>query len=566
MNSITVLILGLVVFFVGYRVYAKRIDSRVIKSDARKATPAKMHMDGVEFMPVSRNILFGYQFISIAGVGAIVGPMVAIQWGWLPALMWILLGTLFIGWVQDYSCAMMAIRKDGASLAQLSYTLVSPRARTVFRCLVCFFLLVVAGSFGNIAVEAATAHKSSPLGWLFLTIGGLLAGQMIFRWKKSILLCTLVCVLIALFGVWLGTVAPSDKLLGTALSGYRPLWAVAVLIFCCISAVLPIWRFALPISYVASCIVFLGLVFGIIGILVLHPDFTLPAYAGFEIETGPIWPIMFLTIGGGAVSGWHGIATSYGTARLLGNEMHARPVCGGAVFVEMALAVFALIVAGTIYASSSDYAAALTKGPAGIFTSGTSTFLGALGMPALLGKSYGGVMWFVLAVTILQLVIRFLRIAVSELLGDMSPIFRNAHVGTAIAGGLTLILILTKWWQYLWMLFAGLNLLLASLALMLATAFLMSEGKTRAWTFYPMIFMFLMAMGALLFTSYSRFEAVFSGPIERWPSLGKMLMGLLAVFLIIGAIILALEGIKAFRRHRSISPQVKDAPGGAYTR
>jgi carbon starvation protein len=275
---------------------------------------------------------------------------------------------------------------------------------------------------------------------------------------------------------------------------------------------------------------------------------------------------MFVAMAGGAVSGWHGIASSYGTARLLGNEMHARPVCGGAMFVEMALAVFALIVAGTIYASSSDYSAALAKGPAGIFASGISTFLGALGMPASLGKSYGGFMWFVLAVTILQLAIRFMRIAMSELFGDRCPMFKNSRVATTIAGALTLILILTKWWQYLWMLFAGSNPLLASLALMLASAFLMSQGKSWAWTFYPMVFMFLTAMGAFLCTSYSRFEAVFSEPAVRWPGLGKMLVGLFAVFMIIGAVILALEGVKAFRRHRSISPQAIEAPERARTR
>jgi carbon starvation protein len=557
MNSIIVLILCLIVFFFGYRVYAKYIDTKVIKSDPKKATPAKRYMDGVEFMPTSKSVLFGYQFKSIAGVGPIVGPIVAIQWGWLPALLWILLGTLFIGWVQDYSSAMMAVRKDGASLGELSRKLISPRARIVLLCLIYFFLLLVAGAFGNIVVDIATAQKSSPMAWLFLTIGGLLAGQMIYRWRKGIIHSTVVCVLIALLGIWLGTVAPSDKVLGISLSSYRPLWAIALLVFCYFAAVLPVWRFALPINYVASYIVLLGLFFGIIGVLVLRPDFTLPAYTGFEIGIGPLWPIMFVTIGCGAVSGWHGIVSSYGTARLLENEMDARPICGGAMFVEMMLAVFALIIAGTIHASSADYAAALAKGPIGVFAAGVSKFLGALGMPAHAGKSYGGVMLIVLAVTILQLVIRFMRVATSELLGDISPIFKNAHVGTAIASLLTLVLILTGWWQYLWILFGGSNQLMASVTLMLVTAFLMSEGKSYAWTFYPMIFMFLTTTAALAITSYTRFNAVFSGPVDGGAYTGKMLTGLVAFFLVIAAIILAVEGIKAFRRYRSVPPEAK---------
>jgi carbon starvation protein len=563
MNSIIVLILGLVVFYVGYRIYAKYIDTKVIQADPKKATPAKMYMDGVEFMPTSKSILFGYQFKSIAGAAPVVGPILAIQWGWLPALLWILLGAFFIGWVQDYSSAMVAMRKDGASMGGLSYKLISPRARIVLLCFIYFFLLLVAGAFGNIVVDAATAQKSSPMAWLLLTIGGLLAGQMIYRWRKDIILTTVVCVLIALFGIWIGTVAPSDNILGASLASYRPLWAIAAMVFCYFAAVLPIWRFALPINYVASYIVFLGLFFGMIGVLVLHPDFTLPAYTGFNINIGPLWPIMFVTIGCGAVSGWHSIVSSSGTARQLENELDARPVGGGVMFVEMMLAVFALIIAGTIYTSSSDYQAALAKGAIGVFAAGVAKFLGALGMPAAVGKSYGGVMLIVLAVTIVQLVIRFMRVATSELLGDISPIFKNAHVGTTIAVLLTLILILTGWWGYLWVLFGGSNQLMASLALMLVTAFLMSEGKPYAWTFYPMIFMFITTIAALIVTSYRLFKAVFSGAVKGGAYIGNILMGLVAIFLVVAAIILAVEGIKAFRRYRSVSAKAQAQPAKA---
>jgi len=281
MNSVVVIILGLIVFFVGYRFYAKYIDTKIIKADPKKATPAKMYMDGVEFMPTSRNILFGYQFKSIAGAGPIIGPIVAIQWGWLPALLWILLGAFFIGWVQDYSSAMVAMRKYGASFGGLSHTLISPRARIILLSFIYFYLLLIAGAFGNVVVSTAIGLKSSPMAWLFLTIGGILAGQMIYRWKKDIILTTVVTVVIALFGIWLGTQAPSDSIIGTSLATNKPLWAILTFVFCYFAAVLPIWRFALPINYVGSYIVFLGLLFGIIGVFVLRPDFSLPAKKAF---------------------------------------------------------------------------------------------------------------------------------------------------------------------------------------------------------------------------------------------------------------------------------------------
>jgi carbon starvation protein len=555
MNSVIFVLIGLIVAFIGYRVYAKYIDTKIMKADPKKATPAKMYMDGVEFMPTSKNILFGYQFKSIAGAAPIIGPIIAIQWGWLPALIWILAGAFFIGWVQDYSSAMIAMRHDGASFGGLSHKLISPRARIILLSFIYFYLLLIAGAFGNVVVSTAIGLKAAPMAWLFMTIGGVLAGQMIYRWKKDIILTTVVTVVIALIGIGLGTVGPSDKILGASLANSRWVWAIAAFVFCYFAAVLPIWRFALPINYVASYIVFLGLAFGLIGVFVLHPDFTLPAYTGFSIRIGPLWPIMFVTIACGAISGWHSIVSSSGTARQLESEMDARPVGGGVMFVEMMLAIFALVIAGTIYASSAEYGVAIAKGPGVIFAGGVSKFLGALGLPAALGSAYGSVMMIVLAVTIMQLVIRFMRVATSELLGDVSPIFRNVHIGTIVASLLGIILVMTGWWQYLWVLFGGANQLMASLALMLVTAYLMSEGKPAAYAFYPMIFMFITTVAALVYTSYNLLLKVFTGAVKGEALIGNTLMGLVGFFLVIAALILGFEGVKAFNRYRALRAQ-----------
>jgi carbon starvation protein len=555
MNSVIVLILGFVVAFLGYRVYAKYIDAKIIKSDPQRATPAKMYMDGVEFMPTNRNVLFGYQFKSIAGAAPIIGPIIAIQWGWLPALVWILGGALFIGWVQDYSSMMVAMRNDGASFGGLSHKLISPRARVILLAFIYFYLLLIAGAFGNVVVSTAVGLKAAPMAWLFLTIGGILAGQMIYKWRKDIILTTVVTVVIALLGIYLGTILPSDQVLGASIASSRPVWAIVAFVFCYFAAVLPIWRFALPINYVASYIVFLGLFFGIIGIFILHPDFTLPAYTGFSIAIGPLWPILFVTIACGSISGWHSIVSSSGTARQLENELDARPVGGGVMFVEMMLAIFALIIAGTIFASPVEYGAAVKLGPGGVFAAGVSKFLGALGMPADIGKSYGSVMMIVLAITIMQLVMRFMRVATSELLSDVSPVFRNPHVGTFIASVLGIILVLSGWWQYLWVLFGGANQLMASLALMLVTVWLMSEGKSYAWTFYPMIFMFVTTVAALLYTSWSLLRKVFGGGVQGEAFVGNLLMGLVGFFLVICALILGYEGFKAFKRLRALKAQ-----------
>jgi carbon starvation protein len=226
----------------------------------------------------------------------------------------------------------------------------------------------------------------------------------------------------------------------------------------------------------------------------------------------------------------------------------------------MMLALFALIIAGTIYASAGEYGAAIAKGPGAIFAGGVAKFLGALGLSEGLGKSYGSVMMIVLAITIMQLVIRFMRVATSELLSDISPIFKNAHVGTLIASFLGIVVVLTGWWQYLWVLFGGANQLMASLALLLVTAWLMSEGRPSKWAFYPMIFMFITTIAALLFTSYSLLQKVFSGAVKGEALVGNTLMGLVGFFLVIAALILGWEGIKALNRYRTIRLQPASAP------
>lgn len=559
MNAIYVLILGFIVAYIGYKGYAKYIDSKIIQADPNKATPAKMYMDGVEFMPTSKNILYGYQFKSIAGAGPIIGPIIAIQWGWLPAVLWILLGTLFIGWVHDYASCMIAVRNEGASFGGLSHRLISPRARVILLSFIYFYLLLIAGAFGNVVVSTAIGLKAAPMAWLFLTIGGVLAGQMIYRWKKDIILTTVVCVVIAMLGIVIGTQLPSNAIIGDSLANSRILWAIAALVFCYFASVLPIWRFALPINYVAAYIVFLGLLFGMIGVFILHPDFTLPAITTFEIPIGPLWPIMFVTIACGAISGWHSIVSSSGTARQLESELDARPVGAGVMFLEMMLALFALIIAGTLYASASEYAGALTKGPGGVFAAGVGKFLSAVGMPLQYGQAYGSVMMIILAVTIMQLVIRFMRVATAELMSDVSPIFKNVHVGTIVASILTLILVLTGWWQYLWVLFGGANQLMASLALLLISAWLVSEGKPAAWAVIPMIFMFVTTIAALLYTSYSLLYKVLSGAVKGEALVGNTLMGLCGLFLVVAALVLAFEGIKAFRRFKALRAEAAAA-------
>ena len=190
MNAIVILILAVLGIAIGYGFYARTIDRSVIQPDPNRTTPAKMYMDGVDFTPASRNVLFGYQFKSVAALGPITGPIIAVQWGWLPALVWIILGTFFIGWVQDYASAVVAMREDGKTFGALSYTLISPRARTLLLIFIYFYLWLIMGAFGNLVGFTLMTNPKVPFGILAVILMGLLAGQMTYRWKQDIILTT----------------------------------------------------------------------------------------------------------------------------------------------------------------------------------------------------------------------------------------------------------------------------------------------------------------------------------------------------------------------------------------
>src|SRR5512137_2060696 len=205
MNALIIMILAVVGIAVGYGVYARFIDRSIIAPNPNKATPAKMYMDGVDFTPAARNVLFGYQFKSIAALGPILGPIVAVQWGWLPALLWIVLGTFFIGWVQDYTSIMIGVREEGQSFGALSYRLISPRSRMILLIFIYFYLWLIMGSFGVQVGFNLFTSATVPLGVIIVILVGVLAGQMTYKWKQDILLTSVITVVLAFIGIKIGT-------------------------------------------------------------------------------------------------------------------------------------------------------------------------------------------------------------------------------------------------------------------------------------------------------------------------------------------------------------------------
>jgi carbon starvation protein len=564
MNSLIVLILGALGIGVGYAWYARRIDSNIVQPDPDKATPAKMYMDGVDFTPASRNVLFGYQFKSVAALAPLTGPIIAVQWGWLPALLWIIFGVFFIGWVQDYGAMIMGVRREGDTMGALSYKLISPRARTILMIFIYFYLLLIMGAFGNAVGKTLLVNPKVPFGMIAVVLMGVLAGQMTYKWKRDIILTTVVTVVLTFVGIWVSTLPfmanifsaiyglPDSPVLFLGNTQAQIIGTLLMVVFCYLGAVLPIWSFAQPVNYVSFWIVFLGMVGGVIGLLIWRPgmgDF--PVFTEFTTASGPLWPMLMVTIACGAISGWHSLVSTSGTARQLEQETDALPVGGGAMFMEAAFAVMAFLTATTAFGGWEGYQSAGGAGKAlAVFAGGLANFLQRIGIPNDFGVAYGSVFLVIMALTIMQLVVRFMRVASAELIGDKVPVMRNIHVGAIVALLLTILFVWIIPWLAIWGAFGGANQLMAGLALLLIALWLKSEGRKNTWALYPAVFMIVTDIAALLYIAYTNFFVKLPKAASAQASIAAILVGAIALVLVVAAGFLVFDGWKALQAPR----------------
>jgi carbon starvation protein len=543
MNSLWVLLWWVAIVVIGYFVYARWASRKVWEADPNRATPAKMYMDGVDFMPANKNVLFGFQLNSIAGAAPIIGPIVALQWGWLPAMLWLGLGVLLIGWLHDYSSAMVSVRNDGETFGAISYKLISPRARLILLAFIYFYLLLVAGAFLNICTTGLVGDASLPFPML-VTVGvGFLVGYMIYKAKVSIITTTVIAIALIFVAIGVGPYLPIK-------TSYTVMLAL-VCIFAYFSAVLPVWMFIQPYNYASVYVVYFGIICGIIGILAGAKPLTLPVFTGWSTPLGPLWPLLFVTIACGAISGWHSLVNSTATSRQIEREIDVRPVSAGAMFTEFTIGIIALIVCATAFADSAGYLEALGKsGPVGIFSTALGGAIGVLGIPAGYAKSVSGAMLIILALTVVNLVFRFMKVATIELLGDKIGIAKNHHVATIAALIIAFILVRSGSWLYIWILFGGANQLMAGLALLLVTLYLVIKGKNYKIAIYPMFFMYVTTVAALFYMVFWNFIPKL-GQVSGGKLVGYVFSAGLGIVLIVLALILAWDGYKAFKKYKA---------------
>lgn len=553
-------LIGLVVYLCAYFVYAKRYDKKVWKPDPKATTPAHMYMDGVEFFPSSKYILYGFQFKGIAGAAPIVGPFIALQFGWIPALLWILVGNFFIGWIHDYGSIFMGVRNEGKTLGPLTYELISPRARSCLMGFLLFYLVTLIAAFFNVCGSLYSARGGGLIFTIFIVIAGIIGGALLYKAKVHVGIVTIVGIVIMLIGLYIGAVFLP---LGAGEISYE----VAVLVtavICLISAVVPIIWFAQPVNYMAFYPCIGGIIVLIIGALaspitnvtVVPPALT-SNWMNPSLATGPIWPILFVSIACGAISGWHSLVSTSGTARQLDIETDALPIGAGSMLTEGLLALSALAA----YMSYST-PEMIKAGSYGGFESGASRLVAPILLttetnPVL--KTFFTAFVAIFAITILQLAIRFWRLALTEVTAP-TPALRltigNRWVGSIIGLVIGALFAWTGSFINLWTLFGGSNQLLAGLALILASVYLANVKKPSKYTLGPAIFMIITCEAALAYEAYLFINAVITGvPIASGRITGYtgVALGLNAVFAIIGIVLIVLGIIVAYDSAKALS-------------
>jgi carbon starvation protein len=531
MSSIILVLFGLGIFFLGYQFYSHFIESRIYGiNDPDLITPAHEFEDGIDFLPTKRHILFGHHFTSIAGAAPIIGPCVAAYWGWLPALVWVVLGTVFMGAVHDFGALVISIKEKGRSIADITASVISSRTRIMFLIFVMMLIWLVLAVFAMAIADLFVSIPSSVLPINIQIIVALIIGWIIYKKGMNSFIPSIIALGVLYLFVWLGTQIPlSFSLLGWAKDQQTSAWIIILFIYSGIASLLPVWLLLQPRDYINShqLLVGLGLIF--LGIAVANPIIEAPIIrTSFEASAPSIFPLLFVTIACGAISGFHGLVSSGTTSKQINSITDARLIGYGGMIGEGTLALASIIcaVAGiglvsncnlpaigavsdltwSVYYDSWAHASA---NKATAFVLGGGALLESLGIPPGLAKTLIAVLVIAFAATTLDTATRIQRFIITELAIVLRFKFLTNRYVATIAAILPAILLVfvnvslpssteakqVAW--VLWPIFGASNQMLAALTLMVLTLYFWQKNKPVLALLIPMILIMLVTIVTL---------------------------------------------------------------------
>jgi len=531
MSSIVLVLIGLLVFYLGFRFYSKFIGNRIFKiHEDDQIMPSKALEDGIDYVPTKKHILFGHHFTSIAGAAPIVGPCVAAYWGWLPALLWILLGTIFMGAVHDFGALVTSVKEKGRSIADIASNTISKRTRLMFLSFVILLIWLILAVFAMVIADLFVAIPSSVIPINIEIIIAIIMGFLIYKKKIDILIPSLFALALLYFFVWVGTKVPIDLTTTMAVQDVKNLWIIMLFIYSAIASLLPVWTLLQPRDFINSHQLFVGLGLLFLGIFISQPVVDAPAIRSLsEPDVPGIFPLLFVTIACGAISGFHGLVASGTSSKQLEKLSDARVVGYGGMIGEGALALASTIsaVAGIALVTNSNLPAVgpvtdlnwnvyydtwahASENKAAAFVLGGGALIQTLGIPTIVANTLMAVLVISFAATTLDTATRIQRFILNEFgIATGVRALSNRYMATIVA---IIPAILLAFWNVvepgtgtmrqagwvLWPIFGASNQMLAGLTLMVLTLYYWQKKRPILPLLIPMFFVMGIAITALV--------------------------------------------------------------------
>lgn len=551
MNGIIIMIFAIVVLVAGYIFYGKWL-AKKWGVDPNRKTPAYEMQDGVDYVPTDKQVVFGHQFASIAGAGPINGPIQAAVFGWVPVLLWCLIGGIFIGAVQDFSSMYASVRNKGRSIGVIIELYVGKVGKRLFLLFVYLFSMLVIAAFADIVAKSfgvnAGADASIQLAnsqvatvsTLFIVVA-VAFGIFLKTVKPGTTVNTIVSIVLLILCIAVGYLCPFLKF-------STNVWLYLVFLYILIASVTPVQYLLQPRDYLNSYLLVAMIAAAVIGIFVSNPTMNLPAFTGFTASTGSMFPILFVTVACGAVSGFHSLVSSETASKQVKNENDMLPISYGAMLVEVLLAVIAIIAAGAV---ADAMTGALPAGtPQQIFSTAVASFLSGIGIPNQLSFTLISLAVSAFALTSLDSVARVGRLSWQELFLDddedeasmasWKKILTNKWVATIIVL-IPSYLLGQVGYAEIWALFGSANQLLSVLALAAVAVFLKKTNKDNKMMFIPMFFMLAVTVVALIQLAWGNIANFGKAKISV---MGQSLQIIFAVLLLALAIIVVVDCCK----------------------
>ena len=532
MNTLLLSLLALLGYIIAYRTYGKYLGKKILKISSENKMPSHELNDGIDYVPTKKNIIFGHHFTTIAGLGPIVGPAIGIIWGWLPAFIWVFLGSIFIGAVHDFGTLIISARNKGKTIGDLTGDVIGPSTRYAFQFLIQFLLLIVLSVFALIVGILFTMYPEAvfPV-WMQIPIAVWLGWEI--RRGKNDLLYSIIAVLLMYLTIFISAYFNWQIILPPVMGSSITTWCIVLFIYVFFASTVPVQKLLQPRDYINSHQLLIAMGLLIIGLFVAHPVITAPAinavaFSG-DNDIPSMMPLLFITIACGAVSGFHSLASSGTTVKQVDREKDTLFIGYGGMILESFLAVLVLMaiagglglglnVDGQLFTGADAFtkhysswaAASGLDAKLQAFIVGAANLFESYGIPPVVGKSLIAVFIVSFANTTLDSAARIQRFSLQEIFknkdGKIKKPLNNRYIATGIVVVAAALLTFAKSGgggaMMLWPLFGALNQLLAALALGIITVYLFYKKKNILYSAIPMVFVFILTVWAMIQNIY----------------------------------------------------------------